>query len=327
MIARLCSLSKRVKSSDQCCNKLQVLTGRLMLTRTWHCKMHTSCTLLGNALRVSASRKKKAWISEQSLQLVRQKRVAVRVWTHLRRKWRWSMLERISEVWKAVKSGKTPIFILQMHQVRMCAMRSIIANERNMARLGDVLKKSLKDDKNKHVQSIVNAAFAERASGDGQGLLERRSCSAKSWFRWCSDDCSGEWRSCPYTVCRKAKVATALSRSFCVVKSFPAVNVLLLRGRITIVEPEADLVPTMSEVIARFSQLRIGKAVGEDHLGGELYHTFPHELARIMHPVFAKAALRPCEPWLWRGCLVHELPNKGKDLNLCDAYRDIRTGV
>ena len=48
----------------------------------------------------------------------------------------------------------------------------------------------------------------------------------------------------------------------------------------------------MSEVIARFSQLRIGKDVGEDHLGGELYHTFPHELARIMHPVFAKAALR-----------------------------------
>ena len=97
-------------------------------------------------------------------------------------------------------------------------------------------------------------------------------------------------------------------------------NVLLLRGR---VEPEADLVPTMSEVIARFSQLRIGKAVGEDHLGGELYHTFPHELARIMHPVFAKAALRSREPWLWRGCLVHELPKKGKDPKLCDAYRDI----
>ena len=89
------------------------------------------------------------------------------------------------------------------------------------------------------------------------------------------------------------------------------------------VEPEADLVPTMSEVIARFSQLRIGKAVGEDHLGGELYHTFPHELARIMHPVFAKAALRSCEPWLWRACLVHELPKKGKDLKLCDAYRDL----
>ena len=46
------------------------------------------------------------------------------------------------------------------------------------------------------------------------------------------------------------------------------------------VEPEADLVPTMSEVIARFSRLRTGKAVGEDHLGGELYHTFPNELAR-----------------------------------------------
>ena len=82
--------------------------------------------------------RKKAWISEQSLQLVRQKRVAVRVWTHLCRKWRWSMLGKILEVWKTVKSGRTPIFILQMHQARMCAMRSIIANERNMARLGHV---------------------------------------------------------------------------------------------------------------------------------------------------------------------------------------------
>ena len=114
--------------------------------------------------------RKKAWISEQSLQLVRQKRVAVRVWTYLRRKWRWNMLERIVQVWKAVKSGKTPIFILQMHQVRMCAMRSIIANERNMACLGNVLKKSLKDDKNKHVQSVVNAAFVERASGDDRAF-------------------------------------------------------------------------------------------------------------------------------------------------------------
>ena len=39
------------------------------------------------------------------------------------------------------------------------------------------------------------------------------------------------------------------------------------------VEPEADLVPTMSEVIVRFSQLRIGKAVGEDHLGGRKERT------------------------------------------------------
>ena len=169
--------------------------------------MLTSCTLHSNVLLVNASRRKKAWISEQSLQLVRQKRVAVRVWTHLRRKWRWSMLERIFEVWKAVKNGKTPIFILQMHQVRMCAMRGIIANEKKMACLGAVLKKSLTDDKNKHIHSIVNAAFVERASGDDRAFLERRSSSAKSWFTWCSDDCSGDWRSCPYTVCRKAKVA------------------------------------------------------------------------------------------------------------------------
>ena len=70
--------------------------------------------------------RKKTWISEQSLQLVRQKRGAVRVWTHLRRRWRWSMLEKVFDVWKAVKNGKIPTFILQMHQARMCAMRNII---------------------------------------------------------------------------------------------------------------------------------------------------------------------------------------------------------
>ena len=229
-------------------------------------------------------------------------------------------------MWKAVKSGKTPTFILQMHQVRMCAMRSIIANERNMACLGDVLKKSLKDDKNKHVQSIVNAAFAERASGDDRAfwkgvraLRNRGSGGARmialengdlaptpfagrqSWERHFAKLLSGE----------------ILPSSECVAAARQDYNVR------QIVEPEADLVPTMSEVIVRFSQLRIGKAVGEDHFGGELYHTFPHQLARIMHPVFAKAALRSCEPWLWRGCLVHELPKKGKDLKLCDAYRDI----
>ena len=33
-------------------------------------------------------------------------------------------------------------------------------------------------------------------------------------------------------------------------------------------------------------------AVSEDHLGGELYRTFPHEVACLLHPIFAKAALR-----------------------------------
>ena len=54
-----------------------------------------------------------------------------------------------------------------------------------------------------------------------------------------------------------------------------------------------------------------------------MHRTVPRELARILHPVFAKAALRSCEPWSWRGSLVHELPKKGKDMKLCDAYRDV----
>ena len=84
-----------------------------------------------------------------------------------------------------------------------------------------------------------------------------------------------------------------------------------------------DFVSTLDEVTARFSRVQTGKAVGEDHLVGELYRTFPHELARFSHPFFAKAALRSCEPWLWRGSLVHELPKKEKDTKLCEAYRHI----
>ena len=206
------------------------------------------------------------------------------------------------------------------------AKRSIIANERNMAWLGDVLKKSLKDDKNKHVQSVVNAAFAERASGDdrafwkGVRALRNRGSSGARMIALENGDLAptpfaGRQRWQRHFA--KLLCGEILPSSECVAAARQDYNVR------QIVEPEADLVPTMSEVIARFSQLRIGKAVGEDHLGGELYHTFPHELARIMHPVFAKAALRSCEPWLWRGCLVHELPKKGKDLKVCDAYRDI----
>ena len=43
------------------------------------------------------------------------------------------------------------------------------------------------------------------------------------------------------------------------------------------VDPEADFVPTLNEVTARFSRLQTGKAVGEDHLSGEL---LPHLPAR-----------------------------------------------
>ena len=229
-------------------------------------------------------------------------------------------------MWKTVKRGKTPIFILQMRQARMCAMRSIIANERNMACLGHVLKKSLKDDKNKHVQSVVNAAFVERASGDdrafwkGVRALRNRGSGGARMIALENGDLAptpfaGRQRWQRHFA--KLLCGEILPSNECVAAARQDYNVR------QIVEPEADLVPTISEVISRFSQLRIGKAVGEDHLGGELYHTFPHELARIMNPVFAKAALRSCEPWLWRGCLVHELPKKGKDLKLCDAYRDI----
>ena len=236
------------------------------------------------------------------------------------------MLERVFGVWKDAKNGKIRIFILQMHQARMYAMRNIIANERKMARLGIELKKSLADDKIKHIHSIVNAAFIERASGDdrafwkGVRALRNRGSNGARMIALESGDLAptpfaGRLRWQRHFA--KLLCGEILPSSECVAATRQDYGA---RG---IVEPEADLVPTMCEVIARFSRLQTGKAVGEDHLGGELYHTFPHELARILHPAFAKAALRSCEPWLWRGSLVHELPKKGKDMKLCDAYRDI----
>ena len=190
---------------------------------------------------------------------------------------------------------------------------AIIANERKMARLCAELKKSLADDKIKHIHSFVNAAFVERASGDdrafwkgvralrNRGSSGARMIALQRWQRHFAKLLCGE----------------ILPSSECVAAARQDYNAR------QIVEPEADLLPTMSEIIARFSRMRTGKAVGEDHLGGELYHTFPHELAQILHPDFAKAALRSCEPWLWRGSLVHELPKKRKGMKLCDAYHDI----
>ena len=182
------------------------------------------------------------------------------------------MLEKIFDVWKAVKNGKTPIFILQMRQARMCAMRGIIVNERKLACLGAVLKKSLTDDKNKHIHSIVNAAFVERATGDDRAfwkgvraLRNRSSCGARMIALE-----SGDLAPTPFAGRQRwqrhfAKLLCGeiLPSSECVAAARQDYSV---RQN---VEPEADLVPTMSEVIARFSQLRIGKAVGEDHPGGE----------------------------------------------------------
>ena len=52
----------------------------------------------------------------------------------------------------------------------MCAMRSVIANEKEVSRLGAELKKSLANDKIQHVRKIVNAAFVERDTGDDRAF-------------------------------------------------------------------------------------------------------------------------------------------------------------
>ena len=204
-----------------------------------------------------------------------------------------------------------------------------MANEKEMSRLGAELKKSLANDKIQHVHTMVKAAFVERATGDDRAFWKGvRALRARGpgGARIIALE-KGELAPTPYAGRQRWQRHFAallcgeiLSSSECVAVARQDHNA---REH---VDPEADFVPTLNEVTARFSRLQTGKAVGEDHLGGELYRTFPHELARLLHPTFAKAALRSCEPWLWRGSLIHELPKKGKDMKLCEAYRDIEAG-
>ena len=93
--------------------------------------MRTSCTLLGNASRRSANPRKRPWISDHSMELVRQKRTAVRVWTDLRRKWRWSALQRIFAVWglRSVAGSLSSSCRCTRHG---CVPCYIIANEKEV---------------------------------------------------------------------------------------------------------------------------------------------------------------------------------------------------
>ena len=231
--------------------------------------------------------KKKAWFSDHSMELVRQKGTAVWVWTDLRRRWQRSSQQRIFPVWRVAQCGKIPIFIMQMHQARMCAMRDIIANEKEVSRLGTELKTSLADDKVQHVHTMVKAAFVERATGDDRAFWRGvRALRARgpAGVRMIALE-NGELAPTPYAG-RQRHFATllcgeVLSSGDCVAAARHAYN------EREHVEPEADYVPTLDEVVARFSRLQNGKAVGQDHLGDELYRTFPHELARLLHPIFS----------------------------------------
>ena len=192
--------------------------------------------------------------------------------------------------------------------------------EKEVSRLGTELKTSLANDNVQHVHTMVKAAFVERATGDDRAFwrgVQALRAHGPAGARMIALE-NGELAPTPYAGRQRWQrhfatllCGEVLSSSDCVPAARHADN------EREHVEPEADYVPTLDEVIARFSRLQNGKAVGE------LYRTFPHELARLLHPIFAKAALRSCEPWLWRGSLVYALPKKGKDVKLCEAYRDI----
>ena len=170
VIGMRCNRMKRAQCVGQCCSTLPVLTRLLTLTHIWHFRMHTSHTLLGNVLRNSASRRKKLGflISLNGTRAAEAHRRASVDGTSTQ-----VALECIAKNLCGMEScarWQNPILILLMRQPRMCAIRSVMANEKEMSRLGAELKKSLANDKIQHVHTMVKAAFVERATGDDRAF-------------------------------------------------------------------------------------------------------------------------------------------------------------
>ena len=69
------------------------------------------------------------------------------------------------------------------------------------------------------------------------------------------------------------------------------------------------------------------KALGEDLIGPEVYPSWPHEMARLIHPVAVKALWWGVPPAQWLGGMLHEL-FKGKGSTVeCDNFRDVTLQV
>ena len=140
---------------------------------------------------------------------------------------------------------------------------------------------------------MVKAAFVERATGDDRafwkGVRALRAHSPASARMIALEN--GELAPTPYAGRQHWQRHFATLRWYspngdCVAAARHAHN------EREHVEPEPDSVPTLDDVIARFSRLQTGKAVGDDHHGGELYRTFARASVSVLFASFFCEILR-----------------------------------
>ena len=88
---------------------------------------------------------------------------------------------------------------------------------------------------------------------------------------------------------------------------------------------EHAVAPSLHQLVRMHSAARPRKAFGEDLMPNELFRAFPRELARLLLPIYWKAAFRLEEPIQWKGGpMVELLKNKLKVHTAdCDDFRGV----
>ena len=84
-----------------------------------------------------------------------------------------------------------------------------------------------------------------------------------------------------------------------------------------------DGVPTISNLMAAFSALKVRKAAGLSGIPAEAYRACSLEAAQVHMPLVLKAVARGQLPALWRGLLATALLKPGKQPDQVDSYRSI----
>ena len=88
-------------------------------------------------------------------------------------------------------------------------------------------------------------------------------------------------------------------------------------------EARLGTIPTMAALVREFAHAKIGKAVGEDGVGGEAFRSAPWAMARLWHPLYVKSALTLRPPLQFRGGMVVELLKASGGGSECSHYRDV----
>ena len=86
---------------------------------------------------------------------------------------------------------------------------------------------------------------------------------------------------------------------------------------------DLSLVPSFLDVEQQFRNVRCGAAAGLDGLPPELFKAAPQEMARLFHPLMAKAALHIAQPIQWRGGVLFEAYKRNGSPSLAENYRSL----